>query len=78
MTTLTPPNAKAKDSFVASLNKNPGARDQNEFVKTLAETWTALSGALPPTTPATVAASHTVLHRHWNLIPPSAWRNTAC
>ena len=42
-------NAKAKDSFVASLNKNAGARDQNEFVKTFAETWIALSGALPPT-----------------------------
>lgn len=42
-------NAKAKDSFVASLNRNAGARDQNEFVKTFAETWMALSGALPPT-----------------------------
>ena len=31
-------NAKAKDSFIASLNKNAGARDQNEFVKTFAET----------------------------------------
>jgi hypothetical protein len=42
-------NAKAKDSFVASLNKNAGARDQNEFVKTFAETWVALNGSLPPT-----------------------------